>query len=158
MNIDQAFTELLKYEGGYSNNPADPGGETNHGVTKRVAVANGYTGAMIDLRIDQAKLIYAKNYWLPIHADTLPAELRYSVFDAAVNSGVTQATKWLQRALNVSDDGIIGPQTLNAVKNVPGYITKAAFNGHRLEFMTGLSSWPTFGRGWAKRIAEIMKG
>lgn len=164
MNFDEAFTELLKHEGGYSNNPADPGGETNHGVTKRVAQANGYTGAMIDLRVDQAKAIYAKLYWMPIHADTLPADLRYTVFDAAVNSGVTQAVKWLQRALNVHDDGVIGPITLAGAKNQPGYITASKFNGQRLEFLTevtgkgGVLLWPSFGRGWAKRIAAILKG
>lgn len=157
MNIDQAFTELLKYEGGYSNDPHDTGGETMWGITKRVAQANGYTGAMIDMRQDQAKAIYAKIYWLPIQADSMPPELRYSLFDAAVNSGTAQATKWLQRALGVSEDGVIGPQTLNAAASVSGTALNARLNGTRLDFMTDLKTWPTFGRGWAKRVAALLK-
>ena len=158
MNFDDAFVRLLGHEGGYSNHPADKGGETNWGITQAVARENGYTGAMIDMRVDQAKAIYLVKYWARVQAEILPSELRYSVFDAAVNSGVSQAVKWLQRAAGAEDDGILGPQTLTAVKNQPGYITAAKFNGQRLEFMCGLSNFGSFGKGWVRRVAAILKG
>lgn len=153
MNIDQALKRLLKNEGGYSNHPTDPGGETMYGVTFRVARAYGYLGAMKDLPWKTAVDIYAKNYWAPIKADQLPEALRFHVFDAAVNSGASQAIKWLQRAAGVTQDGVIGPRTLSAASMV----TPAKYTAIRLRFMTDLSAWPTFGKGWARRIADNLE-
>ena len=158
MNFDESFTRLLGHEGAYSSHKDDPGGETMWGVTKAVAVANGYTGKMKDFPQSEAKALYFRLYWSKVSADQLPGDCRFDVFDAAVNSGVGQATKWLQRAVGVSDDGVIGPVTLQAAKMMPGYVIAAKFNGHRLEFMTNLKTWDSFGRGWAKRIASNLKG
>jgi len=157
MNFDQAFTKLIGHEGGYSNHPADKGGPTNFGVTEKVARANGYMGDMRDFTVAQSKVIYRKNYWDSIKADDLPPECRYDVFDGAVNSGVSQSTKWLQRALNVPADGILGNVTLTAARFIPGYITAARYNGYRLLFMTDLPNWDSFSEGWAKRIASNLK-
>lgn len=154
MEFDQAFDKLLGHEGGYSNHPSDPGGETMWGVTKRVALEAGYRGEMRDLPKAYAMAIYRDRYWDSLQLDMLPADARFAVFDAAVNSGATQAVKWLQRALGVTDDGIIGKVTLVAAKNVPGSVIAARINGHRLQFMSSLSTWPAFGRGWANRIAK----
>jgi len=156
--FDQAFERLIGHEGRYSNNPADPGGETMWGVTEAVARAHGYVGGMADLTQWQAGAIYRASYWTPCKADQLPPEVRFDVFDAAVNSGVEQAAKWLQRALGVTNDGVIGPQTLTAAQAVPGGILKAQFNGQRLAFMTDLLTWSTFGKGWARRIAKNLMG
>ena len=156
MNFDQAFTKLLGHEGSYSNNPADKGGATMWGITEAVARANSYFGDMRELSQFQAQAIYRQCYWAPIKADQLPAEVRFDVFDGAVNSGVSQSAKWLQRALGVVDDGEIGPHTLAAAKFVPGLVLKAKYNGQRLLFMTGLPNWPTFGKGWAVRVAKNM--
>ena len=158
MNFDESFSRLLGHEGGYSHNPADPGGETMWGVTAAVARANGYTGPMKDFPQSEAKALYYRLYWAKVSADSLPADCRFDIFDAAVNSGVGQATKWLQRSVGVTDDGVIGPITLQASRMLPGYVIAAKFNGHRLDFMTDLKTWPTFGRGWAKRIAANLKG
>lgn len=157
MNFDQAFDKLIGHEGGYVNHKDDKGGATNWGVTESVARSAGYIGDMRDLTLDKAKAIYRTSYWTPIRADQLPAILRYSVFDACVNSGVSQAIKWLQRSLNVVDDGLIGPATLSAANFNDARATLAHFNGHRLEFMAGLPNWPAFGRGWARRVASILK-
>ncbi|MBV5297859.1 MAG: glycoside hydrolase family 108 protein [Rhodoferax sp.] len=154
MNFDQAFEKLLGREGGYSNHRADKGGQTNWGITEAVARAQCYYGSMQDLTQFQAKAIYRQCYWTPLLADQLPAEVRFDVFDGAVNSGVTQSTKWLQRALGVDDDGIIGPRTLAAAALVPGGVLKAQYNGHRLAFMASLPNWVDFGKGWARRIAK----
>ena len=152
-NFDRAFTALLGNEGGYSNNPADKGGETNWGVTIAVARANGYSGPMHDMPVDAAKKIYRDQYWLK-EFDSMPYAVAFQVFDGAVNSGVTQSIKWLQQALGTKADGIIGPATMAAVKDIDPLVIVIRYNAARLAFFTSLSTWPTFGRGWANRIAN----
>ena len=156
MDFDQAFTKLLWHEGGYVNHPNDPGGETNWGVTKAVARDFGYTGSMRDLPRDTAKRIYRVKYWDAIKADEMPDAVRYPLFDAAVNSGVGQAARWLQRALGVADDGKIGAITIAKAKQSDGVAVASAMIGQRLQFMTNLSTWPAFGKGWARRIAALL--
>jgi lysozyme family protein len=156
MNFDEAFDRLIGHEGGYSFSPSDPGGETMFGVTATVARANGYQGPMKALPRDTAKAIYKARYWAPICADELPEGLRFHVFDAAVNSGVSQAVKWLQRLAKVSDDGAIGPLTLAAAAKL-GPEAGGAYSGVRLEFMANLPTWGAFGRGWARRIASNLQ-
>lgn len=153
MTFDEAFDRLIGHEGGYSNHPADPGGETMWGVTLRVARAAGYQGPMLALPRCTAADIYRRQYWDAISADQLPGAIRFDVFDAAVNSGVGQAVKWLQRALGVKDDGVLGPRTV-ASALMAGPTLPARFNGARLQFMTDLAGWPNFGKGWARRIAS----
>ena len=156
MNFDTAFHKLLGHEGGFVDHPADPGGATNWGVTERVARANGYTGGMRELPVETAKAIYRKDYWTPIRADELPESVRYAVFDAAVNSGNAQAVRWLQRAVGATADGIIGPRTLQAVREASAETVLRKMLAQRLRFMTGLKNWPSFSRGWARRIADLM--
>jgi len=158
MNFDEAFVRLLGNEGAYANDPRDPGGETMWGITKRVALANGYAGPMREMTQAQAKAIYLPLYWNAAHIDSLPYELRFHVFDAAVNSGVGQSVRWVQRAVGAVDDGVVGPETLGALATVPGSVAAARFNGQRLQFMTSLKAWPAFGRGWANRIANNLMG
>lgn len=155
-NFDRAFAELLGNEGGYSNNPADQGGETNWGITAAVARENGFIGSMKEMDQSVAKTIYAKKYWLPAF-DDLPYQVAFQVFDASVNSGTSQAVRWLQRAVGVADDGKLGPITLTAVAALPVGSVVLAFNAERLTFMTNLSTWPSFGKGWARRIAGNLK-
>jgi lysozyme family protein len=135
MTFDEAFHELLGHEGGYANHPDDPGGETMWGVTKRVAKANGYFGAMKELPVEMAKAIYKKDYWDSVKADALDESIRYSVFDAAVNSGPRRALEWLEESGG-------NPVMYNAI---------------RLQFMTDLPTWKTFGKGWARRIVGILR-
>ena len=153
MDFEQAFDLLLGHEGGYSAHPADPGGATRWGVTERVARAAGYVGDMRDFPKDQSKAIYRREYWDAVMADQLPDSIRFDVFDAAVNSGVGQAVKWLQAAVGAQQDGVIGAKTIAAARQA-GAPAAARFNGARLEFMAGLPTWPAFGRGWARRIAS----
>lgn len=153
MNLEQSLKHLLGNEGGFVDHPRDPGGATNFGITQRVALANDYQGDMRDLPLPVALSIYEKDYWTPIKAEQLPDHLRFHVFDAAVNSGVGQAIKWLQRAAGVAQDGVIGPRTLSAASMV----TPAKYSAIRLRFMTDLSTWPTFGKGWARRIADNLE-
>lgn len=156
MTFEECFTLLLGHEGGYSNHPDDPGGETIWGITVAVARQNGYSLAMKDMPVSVAQDIYRKRYWVAAKCDQLPAVIRYSVFDAAVNSGVTQAVKWLQRAIRVQDDGIIGDKTLSAVSSNDANLVVRRMLGQRLKFMTELKSWDSFGKGWSRRIASLL--
>ncbi len=153
MNFDRAFECLIKHEGGYSDHADDPGGKTRFGVTEAVAREAGYRGDMRDLPLDTAKQIYRARYWDAVRADDMPDAVRFDLFDAAVNSGPRQAVRWLQRAVNVTDDGVIGPQTLRVVHLFDPQLLAKRFNAQRLRFMTDLSTWSSFGRGWARRIA-----
>jgi lysozyme family protein len=156
MNFDTAFALLLGHEGDFSDHPDDPGGKTRFGITEAVARQAGYTGSMRELPVDLAKRIYLDRYWKPVRADDLPPGIRYVMFDGAVNSGPAQATLWLQRALGVQADGIIGPKTLAAAYAHPHETLRLSILAQRLRFMTGLTNWPAFSRGWARRIADLM--
>lgn len=154
MNFDLAFEKLIGHEGGYVNDARDPGGETKFGISKRA-----YPGEDIqNLTLDRAKQLYRRDYWDAVQADNMPDAIRFDLFDAAVNSGVRQAVKWLQTAAKADPDGIIGPKTLLAVRMADPQLLAKRFNGLRLRFMTDLKTWPTFGRGWARRIADNLTG
>lgn len=157
MNFDQAFDILLRHEGGFSDHAADPGGKTRFGITEAVAREVGYRGDMRELPLDLAKRIYKDRYWGAVRAEELPEAVRYAVFDAAVNSGPRQAILWLQRAVGVKDDGIIGPQTLAAVRAADPERLLRRFLSQRLRFMTNLPNWGSFSCGWARRIADLME-
>jgi lysozyme family protein len=139
-------------EGGYSNNPADPGGETMFGITQRVAEANGYTGAMKDLPRDTAKAIAKRQYWDTLHLDDINPRVAFQVFDANYNGG--RAARWLQAAAGVDQDGVIGPATIAAVNNLDPLKIILRFDAYRLKYLTGIGAWPSFGKGWVNRIAD----
>lgn len=149
MTFDKAFELLIGHEGGYVNHPADPGGETKYGVSKRAYP----TEDIKNLTLDRAKLIYARDYWEAAGCNEWPEAIRFDVFDVAVNSGVGTAIKMVQRACFAEVDGKLGPKTRLAVKAMNPLVLLARINGARLEYMTDLPTWSTFGRGWAKRIA-----
>lgn len=157
MDFNRAFDLLITHEGGFVNHPDDPGGATMYGVTEKVARSQGYTGQMKDLTLDFAKQVYRKLYWDACRCDLMPDVLRYPLFDAAVNSGPVQAIKWLQVAAGVKPDGIIGPITQQTVNVLPAQVTRQKMVGNRLRFMTNLSNWPSFSKGWARRIAAILE-
>lgn len=157
MDFERAFDLLITHEGGFSNHPDDPGGATMYGVTEVVARAEGYTGPMRDLSLDFAKQVYRKRYWDACRCDQMPDVIRYPLFDAAVNSGPSQAIKWLQVAVGVKADGVIGPVTQQTVNVLPAQVTRQKMIGNRLRFMTNLNNWPSFSKGWARRIAAILE-
>jgi lysozyme family protein len=156
MDFDAAFGKLMVSEGGYINHPSDPGGETNHGITARVAIQEGYTGRMRDLPLATAKTIARKRYWDAVRCDELPPTLRYPMLDAAYHSGPTQAIRWLQRAVGTVDDGKLGPITL-AAANRAGTMVAPRMLAERLDFLTNLPTWGHFGKGWSRRIASVLK-
>ena len=157
MDFETAFERLIAHEGGYVNHPADPGGETNWGITKRTALANGYRGDMRSLSRCQAKEIYRVAYWQRSRADEYDGAIGFQVFDAAVNHGIGNAVRFLQRAVGVADDGQVGPNTVAAIQSHSVTDVLACFNAERLSFYTKLRTWPTFGKGWARRVADNLK-
>ena len=156
MNFDKAFDMLIGHEGGYSNHPSDPGGETMYGITARVARKNGYHGDMRALPLSVAKSIAKSEYWDAVRADALPDAIRFDVFDTCYHSGPDRAIRLLQQALGfigTDVDGIFGRNTLARVQEADPKELDKKFNGYRLRFLASLGTWPSFGRGWARRIA-----
>jgi lysozyme family protein len=152
--FDHAFKTLIGHEGGYVNDPRDPGGETKFGISKR-----SYPQVDIAaLTLDQAKAIYRRDYWDRMHAEGLPAHVVMQVFDGAVNSGIETSLRWLQKAAGVAQDGVIGKVTLAAANALQEDVLIRRYIGTRLEFMTQLSTWQIYGKGWAVRIANQLKG
>lgn len=153
VSFEQMMDRLLAHEGGYTFNKNDPGGETNWGISKR-----SYPNLNIRrLTRPQAVEIYRRDFWRKAKAHDLPPAVGFQLLDAAVNSGIAQATRWLQRAAGVADDGVIGPITLEAVRKADPNDLVLRFLAERLDFMTRLGSWNSFGKGWARRIAQNLR-
>jgi lysozyme family protein len=153
MTFDLAFDRLLGNEGGYTNDPHDPGGETNWGISKR-----SYPHVDIKaLTRDGAKAIYRADFWNRLDADRLADGVAFQVFDFAVNSGIETAVRYLQRAIGVADDGHWGPVSRAAAAAQDESDVIMDFAAERLDFMTRLKNWPNAGRGWARRIAQDLR-
>ena len=149
MTFDEAFAVVIGNEGGYVDHPADPGGETNFGISRRAYPGEDIKG----MTIDRAREIYRRDYWGPAGCDAVPDGIRADLFDMAVNAGPAAAVRALQRAVGETADGILGPRTIQAASSMPAPRLVARFNGQRLAALAELPTWPAFGRGWARRIA-----
>jgi lysozyme family protein len=162
-NFARCFAFTLAAEGGYTNNPGDPGNWTGGQVgagqlrgTKFGISASAYpTLDIANLTEAQAEQIYRRDYWAPLHGDDLPLPIALVGFDAAVNAGPRRAVSWLQLASGQSADGMLGPATLAALnQSEPVGIAREALV-RRLEFSTHLATWPSFGLGWSRRIIAL---
>lgn len=163
--FEEALKHILAHEGGKVDHPKDPGGRTNMGITQRVY--NGWRSKsnlpsrdvyLIDK--SEVEAIYRFQYWEPIMGDQLPEGVDFVVMDGAVNSGVGQSVKWLQRALGAlytsGIDGIMGAGTLGAVRATNDYDALIERIIERREaFLRALKTFPTFGRGWMRRISAV---
>lgn len=147
------FDRLIGHEGGYSNDPNDPGGETNWGISKRT-----YPDVNIKkLTREGAKAIYLRDFWARIDADKLPYGVAFQLFDFAVNSGIETAIRYFQRALGVADDGHWGPVSQSAADHNTETDMIMNLNAERLDFMTRCKGWSDFSVGWARRIAQNLR-
>jgi lysozyme family protein len=160
-NWEQSLSLVLKNEGGFSNDPRDPGGATNFGVTKKVwEMWVGHSVSVNDIRnltIDEISPLYKQEYWDKVKGDDLPYGVDYVVFDLCVNSGVSRAIKILQDCLSVTVDGQIGPVTLAAVKDANPRTLCMDICEKRLAFLQSLPTWSTFGAGWNARVVRVEK-
>ena len=158
-NFDKALALVLVHEGGFVNDPRDPGGATMKGVT--LTTFRRFFGAdktVTDLKnITQAQLdqVYRTGYWDKCSADQLPSGVDYAVFDTAVNSGPVRAAKFLQAVVGGTVDGVIGPGTLAAVDARNPAATINGFCDQRLAFLQGLGTFSVFGRGWSRRVGDV---
>lgn len=157
-DFERAFEQILGVEGGYVNDPKDPGGETKWGITKRdhpdLDIAN--------LTLADAQAVYQKEYWAPARCDELPWPLSALVFDCAVNQGVSTAVKLLQKSLGTVQDGVLGQNTLAAIRRqgMPGSDGLkelcAMYLADRALRYTGTRNFDTYGRGWLKRLFKLL--
>ena len=149
MEFDKAFDRIIGHEGGYVCDQRDPGGETKFGVSKRAYP----TMDIKNLTLDQAKEIYRRDYWNKLHLDELPDCIRFDLFDAAVNSGLSAAAKFLQRAVGTAADGVIGKLTIAAANGMDPLHLDKRLSGYRLQYLCDLPTFPAFGKGWVRRVA-----
>ena len=158
-NFAQALQAVLKHEGGFVNNPKDPGGMTNLGCTK--AVWEEHCGHPVEEKAMRALTpadvapLYKRKYWDKVQGDELPNGVDYVVFDCAINSGPGRAAKMLQACVGVEPDGGIGPKTLAAVRAMDPQQLVKDYAKRRLSFMMDLPTWGTFGKGWTRRVNEV---
>ncbi|MBP0047664.1 hypothetical protein H9C73_02855 [Marinobacterium sp. AK62] len=149
--FDFALALVLEHEGGYVNDPADPGGETYLGISARAhpdAWSNGRPSH------EQVRSIYLNEYWLAADCSKLQPCVAVFLFDTAVNMGVRQAVQLLQRALRVKDDGIMGPVTRAAANKADPAHILPSFASERLAHYAALAGWQRFGRGWSTRTVK----
>lgn len=161
----RAFRVVVGEEGGFSILATDPGNWTGgqcgagrcEGTKFGISAASYPAIDIAGLTIEDAQSIYRRDYWGKIRADQLPPPLALLVFDAAVNNGVGRAARWLQAAVGVAADGVIGEGTLAAVaaRSGSGADLLAEFQAQRMYFMAGLPTWRTFGLGWARRLCRL---
>jgi len=157
-NFHKCLTVILRHEGGFVNHPADPGGATKYGITRRTLRRwRGRPVSVTDVRRltkREAGEIYHAWYWRPIWGDDLPAGVDLAVFDYAVNSGFKRAVKALQKVVAAKADGYVGPKTLAAVRRTGAEAVIRALCRRRLSWLRRLRTWRTFGRGWRHRVVE----
>tara|TARA_A100001201_G_scaffold137442_3_gene127355 strand:- start:877 stop:1368 length:492 start_codon:yes stop_codon:yes gene_type:complete len=157
-NFDDIIEVVLHHEGGYVNDPKDPGGETNFGIAKRshpdVDIKN--------LTKDGAKEIYKEVYWDKNKVEDLPEDLRHIYFDMCVNQGKGRAVKILQRAANAKGaqlvvDGGLGPKTIAAITN--SNVELQRVRAYRVKYYSDLVTrkpdLEKFFYGWFKRALEV---
>lgn len=158
--FETALAHVLHWEGGFADHPADPGGATNFGITHGVVAAWRGTPVSRDdvraLTVEEAGAIYRARYWDACQCSDLPPGVDLMVFDAAVNHGPRQAARFLQRALSVADDGVIGPKTLAAAARQDASQTVYEIAARRMVFYARLNTFPSFGLGWARRLMSTV--
>jgi lysozyme family protein len=158
-NFPICLDTILLYEGGWSDNPKDPGGATMKGVT--LDTYSHYLGrpatkdelrAITDGELED---IYRDGYWAPVKADDLPSGVDLMTFNASVNSGPGRGAKLLQQSVGVPQDGAVGPQTLAATNAQDPTLTINKYAEAHEAYYRSLSTFDDFGKGWMNRLNAI---
>lgn len=166
--FDRALAHVLEMEGGFTDDPHDPGGPTNKGILLReLAEWKGVTLDALNTPTFLAELksishetisaIYRQRYWQPGRCADMPAGLALMHFDAAVNQGVGTAARMLQEAVGTDVDGEIGPQTRAAIAHNPLQKTLATYADIRRRRYRALPHFWRFGRGWLNRVDVTLR-
>lgn len=165
-NFARALPYVRQYEGGWVDNAKDPGGATNKGVTlstfRSLVKPKATKDDLRNITDAQVESIYYKSYWAPAGCAMLPAGVDFAVFDFAINSGVYRAAQYLQKTVGAKQDGKVGPATVAAVEAYGASRTIKDLCASRLAYMkrikhkkTGALLWPTFGKGWQRRVDSV---
>lgn len=158
-NFDQCLAVTLVQEGGFSNDPHDPGGATNFGIT--IADYKEFKGTDVtpedvkNMTKEEAVEIYRTKYWNPMRCAEMPKGVDLAVFDFGVNSGNSRSIKFLQQILGVTADGSLGPITMAAVNASDPHGLVQQLCARRLAFLQGLKTFEFFGKGWTRRVNEV---
>lgn len=158
-NFEPSLKEVLRQEGGYVDHPSDPGGATMKGITigtyreykRNPYITKEQLKAIPDSEVTD---IYRSRYWNPLRCDDMPDGVDFLLFDFGVNAGVGRSAKMLQQILKVAQDGIIGPKTVEAAKSMDKDKLIIEFSEAKEAFYKSLKTFPVFGKGWLKRVAE----
>lgn len=153
MDFQTAIERVLGHEGGYVNDPKDPGGETQWGISKR-------SYPHLDIKVltrDDAKLLYERDFWRPCVSTVTDGALQFQLMDAAVNHGMGNAVRFLQRAVGTADDGNWGPNSRACFVRMDVKDVHLLFMAERFEFWAKLQSFDRFGRGWMRRGAKDLR-
>lgn len=160
-NFDKSLALILKHEGLYVDHPQDPGGATMKGITlatftdfKGRAMSKEELRAISDADV---RAIYKSRYWDAVRADELKPGVDLLAFDMAVNKGVGRAAKLMQRAAGVAEDGALGPKSMAAINALDAADFIAKVSEARRDFYKSLKTFPTFGKGWLRRVDETEK-
>jgi len=168
-NFARSLSLVLAHEGGWADNPKDPGGATMKGVTlanfRRFVKPNATKGDLRKITDEQLATVYRRHYWDAVAGAQLPDGVDHAVFDYAVNSGPGRAAKALQAVVGAAQDGKIGPATLAAARGIMHATVINELCDERLAFMKrakgsagalkGKLLWPTFGKGWSARVKRV---
>jgi lysozyme family protein len=165
VNYATAFERVIGHEGQFQNDPNDRGNWTTGKIgvgqlkgTKYGISAMSYPEEDIEnISLDRAKFLYRRDFWDRVAGDALHAALVYQLFDAAINHGIGNAIRILQRAVDVADDGGMGPVTHQAVAERGIDDVLKLFNAKRIRFFTKLSIFDRYGRGWMNRVAHNLE-
>lgn len=149
--FQQVFKNIIGHEGGYVNHPADPGGETKFGISKR-----SYPDENIKaMTLERAEELYFRDFWTPLKCDKLHPALAEFVFDFGVNSGMPTAAKAVQKAVGALPDGNIGPKTLALISSRPARDIARLVFVSRMKIMARHQSYETFADGWGARLFDV---
>lgn len=159
-NFNQVMLHIFEVEGGYVDHPRDPGGATNMGIT--IGTLSRWRGQSVtkedvrNLTKMEAKNIYFNYYWEEVDCDDWPSGLDLLMMDACVNSGPRASVRWLQRALSVETDGVLGPVTKGAVRSSQSLLDLIrACIDERRKSVRSFRNYDVFGRGWENRINSV---
>lgn len=169
MTFDEALEHVLAYEGGEVNDPHDPGGHTNKGITydtfkrwrrRSQWQRNGQTAThqeLSEISDGETADIYRTLYWQAPRCDDLPTILRLPVFDTAVNMGVNAAVILLQKTVGSIPDGIVGPNTLEAAHRTDGLDAVSEYVARRALRYAELDHVSRYGLGWYRRLVSVYR-
>lgn len=158
-NYDAALARVLAHEGGYSNHPDDPGGPTKFGITiadfRKYVKADATADDVKAMTSAQAAPIYRAHYWDALRCDDIPSGLDYVLFDYGVNSGIARAAKVIRRIVGAQDGVAINAALIAVIVKADAGELVTAICDERLAFLKSLKTWPVFGAGWSRRVAEV---